>query len=216
MMPLVALQVVGIDLRDDQRDGGVHAPCGRVVDDRCPAGHAAGRARATHRLLPRRAPCRPPRTRPGSLRRSRAVWPSIDSILPADRPEASSRSSPTGNSRSFRTWIIVRPTTPVAPTTATVRCRRFIESMAPRVRTGRARREYSGQGGRTEGRTCPGRPCVAVMERPAFNPAPRGAEWNATRANQAPPRRSEPPGVPFQRVLGLPAVRWNARRPRPG
>ena len=64
------------------------------------------------------------------------VWPSIDSILPADRSEASSRSSPTGNSRSFRTWIIVRPTTPVAPTTATVRCRRFIESMAPRVRTG--------------------------------------------------------------------------------
>ena len=50
-----------------------------------------------------------------------SVRPSIDTVRPADRPEASSRSSPTGNSRSLRIWIIVRPTTPVAPTTATVR-----------------------------------------------------------------------------------------------
>ena len=46
----------------------------------------------------------------------------VDRDGPAGRPpEASRRSSPTGNSRSLRTWIIVRPTTPVAPTTATVR-----------------------------------------------------------------------------------------------
>ena len=50
-----------------------------------------------------------------------SVRPSTDTVRPADRPEASRRSSPTGNSRSLRIWIIVRPTTPVAPTTATVR-----------------------------------------------------------------------------------------------
>ena len=50
-----------------------------------------------------------------------SVRPSIDTVRPADRPEASRRNSPTGNSRSLRIWIIVRPTTPVAPTTATVR-----------------------------------------------------------------------------------------------
>ncbi len=60
------------------------------------------------------------------------VWPSIAIVRPADRPDASKRSSPTGNSRSLRTWIIVRPTTPVAPTTATVRGDRVVSGMAPR------------------------------------------------------------------------------------
>ena len=50
-----------------------------------------------------------------------SVRPSIETVRPADRPEASSRKSATGNSRSLRIWIIVRPTAPVAPTTATVR-----------------------------------------------------------------------------------------------
>ena len=73
-----------------------------------------------------------------------SVRPSIDTVRPADRPEASRRSSPTGNSRSLRIWIIVRPTTPVAPTTATVRGRRFMKGLAPlALSLGRARPEYS-------------------------------------------------------------------------
>ncbi len=49
-----------------------------------------------------------------------SVRPSALTVDPAERPEASRRSSPTGKLRSASTWIIVRPTTPVAPTTATV------------------------------------------------------------------------------------------------
>ena len=60
-----------------------------------------------------------------------SVRPSTETVRPADRSDASSRSSPTGNSRSRRTWIIVRPTTPVAPTTATVRVGRVMSGMAP-------------------------------------------------------------------------------------
>ena len=40
---------------------------------------------------------------------------------PADRSDAMSRSDPTGNRRRSRVAIISRPTTPVAPTTATDR-----------------------------------------------------------------------------------------------
>src|SRR5512143_2551906 len=70
--------------------------------------------------------------------------PSRRTLCPADRPEARRRSSPTGKSRSLRTWIIVRPTTPVAPTTATVRECRFMRGVAPLARSlGRARPEYS-------------------------------------------------------------------------
>ncbi len=72
------------------------------------------------------------------------VWPRTDTVRPADRPEASRRNSPTGKSRSPRTWIIVRPTTPVAPTTATVSGLPFILGMAPHALSlVRARREYT-------------------------------------------------------------------------
>src|SRR5687768_6258135 len=47
--------------------------------------------------------------------------PSTRTTRPADRPEARSRSSPIGNARSPSTAIMVLPTAPVAPTTATVR-----------------------------------------------------------------------------------------------
>ena len=56
----------------------------------------------------------------GTASPTSSVRPPTLTIRPADRPEASRRSSRSGNSRSLRTWIIVRPTTPVAPTTATV------------------------------------------------------------------------------------------------
>ena len=59
------------------------------------------------------------------------VAPATETVEPADRPEAMSRSSPSGKSRSRRTWIIVRPTAPVAPTTATVSGRGVIPGTAP-------------------------------------------------------------------------------------
>ncbi len=40
---------------------------------------------------------------------------------PADRSDASRRRAVIGNCFSSRTWVIVRPTAPVAPTTATIR-----------------------------------------------------------------------------------------------
>src|SRR4051794_3349960 len=45
-------------------------------------------------------------------------------VVPADRAEAKNRSSPTGKSRSSRTWRITAPTWPVAPTTP--RLTRFV------------------------------------------------------------------------------------------
>ena len=119
--PGMALEIVRVDLRDDERDGRVHPPGGRVVDDRRAMGDRS------RREVPRDVGPR------GEQRDVDAVECVRDGLTdveratldrdgpPADRPEASRRSSPTGNSRSLRIWIIVRPTTPVAPTTATVR-----------------------------------------------------------------------------------------------
>src|SRR6185295_12969711 len=49
------------------------------------------------------------------------VRPWTSTVRPAERPDASNRRSPTGKSRSPSTLTMVRPTTPVAPTMATVR-----------------------------------------------------------------------------------------------
>src|ERR1035437_1416920 len=57
--------------------------------------------------------------------------PATGTVIPAERPDARSRSSAIGKARSSRTEIIVRPTTPVAPTTATVRGRVVVRDMAP-------------------------------------------------------------------------------------
>ena len=46
--------------------------------------------------------------------------PATVTVRPAERSEARRRSSVYGNAFSVRTWIMVRPTAPVAPTTATV------------------------------------------------------------------------------------------------
>ncbi len=46
--------------------------------------------------------------------------PATDMVVPAERADARRRSSVYGNCFSVRTWIMVRPTAPVAPTTATV------------------------------------------------------------------------------------------------
>ena len=46
-------------------------------------------------------------------------WSRNGKVLPAERGEASSRSSPTGNSRSARMLSSSAPTAPVAPTMAT-------------------------------------------------------------------------------------------------
>ena len=43
-----------------------------------------------------------------------------ETSAPAERPEASATTSPTGNWRSARVLSISRPTAPVAPTTATL------------------------------------------------------------------------------------------------
>ena len=51
--------------------------------------------------------------------------------VPADRPLASARSSPTGNWRSASSWSTTSPTAPVAPTTATVRFRSAMASLRP-------------------------------------------------------------------------------------
>ena len=56
----------------------------------------------------------------GTASPTSSVLPPTLTIRPAERPEASRRSSLSGNSRSVSTWIIVWPTTPVAPTIATV------------------------------------------------------------------------------------------------
>src|SRR5512140_1875637 len=69
------------------------------------------------------------------------VRPAALTVEPADLPDASNRSSPTGNCRSARTWIIVRPTTPVAPTTATVNGWLFVD-MAPQMYGMRTARVY--------------------------------------------------------------------------
>ena len=57
--------------------------------------------------------------------------PPTSMTRPTDRPDASRRSSPIGNSRSSSVRIIVPPTTPVAPTTATVRDFVLTPGMAP-------------------------------------------------------------------------------------
>ena len=142
----MALEVVRVDLRDDERDVRVHPPGGRIVDDRGSMGHRgrcqlhgdvrAGREERDVHALER-------------LRHGLAdleIAAVDETFRPADRPEASRRSSPTGNSRSLRIWIIVRPTTPVAPTTATVRGLWFIREMAPLAHTLiRARSEYTSE-----------------------------------------------------------------------
>ena len=177
----------GIDLRHDERDGRVHPPGRRVVDDRgAPCRPRRERARARRPRRPRTARCRRPRRPRGRPPRSRGSDRPRTTVRPADRPEASRRSSPTGNSRSLRTWIIVRPTTPVAPTTATVSGWRFIRDMAPLAQSlGRARGEYSSgspgePGSRPEGAA--GRPAAprrmtrnGTRTRP--DPWPGGAAW---------------------------------------
>jgi hypothetical protein len=119
--PRVALEIVRVHLRDHERDQRIHPPCGRVVD------HGRAGRDGGGRQLPRRI---------GAGREQRDVdavegvghrladleRPAVDRDGPAGRAtRRRRRSSPTGNSRSLRIWIIVRPTTPVAPTTATVR-----------------------------------------------------------------------------------------------
>ena len=46
--------------------------------------------------------------------------PATVMVVPAERADARRRSSVYGNRFSVRTWIMVRPTAPVAPTTATM------------------------------------------------------------------------------------------------
>ena len=157
MMPSWPSRSSGLTCADDERDRRVHAPRGRVVDDRRAArGGLRARARGRRRRRPRRGRCRRRRRPRRPPRRSRASGRRSTTVRPADRPDASRRSSPTGNSRSLRTWIIVRPTTPVAPTTATVRGWRVMSGMAPRGHC-----HWSGHGGsiaaaRFAGRRRPG------------------------------------------------------------
>src|SRR5207247_2656422 len=99
-----------------------------TVAPRATAGGASSREASPP--AEKRAMSTPSKASPVASSTSR-VAPSIETVLPADRSEASRRRSPTGNSRSRRTWIIVRPTTPVAPTTATVRFWRVMSDMAP-------------------------------------------------------------------------------------
>ena len=122
-------------------------------------------------------------------------------VRPADRPDASRRSSPTGNSRSMRTWIIVRPTTPVAPTTATVRgwsCHVGHGSAEVAV-TGRARREYSSGASAL-------RPHHGDLGRTARGIVSPGAAPSSARDGRAARTR------PARRPRGRPAVASTRRR----
>ena len=56
--------------------------------------------------------------------------PSMSMVRPAERADGEQAQLPDRESRSWRIWIIVPPTTPVAPTTATVSGFEFIEGMA--------------------------------------------------------------------------------------
>src|SRR5581483_11577886 len=94
--------------------------------------------------------------------------PSTETTVPADRPEARSRSSRSGNSRSTRTEIIVLPTRPVAPTTATVRGSGFTVDTTP-----------------TTG--CDGRAPLASI--PAASPRTPGADAERTGRADRPARR---------------------------
>src|SRR3954447_20075933 len=118
--------------------------------------------------------------------------PSISTVPPAERAEASRRSSPTGNSRSLRTWIIVRPTTPVAPTTATVSGDRVVSGMAPRgTVTGRARRgDSSGVSALRGSVSAPFHPAPGVDQRP--EPGPRVDLVGVARREHDPSQFAQP------------------------
>ena len=137
---LVPGQVVRVDLADDERDLGVHPPGRRVVDDggaalgrfggEAPGGIAAGAEERDVDAVERLGVASP----------TTCSVPSTLTLVPALRALASRRSSPNGKPRSRSIRIIVPPTTPVAPTTATVRGLVVTEGMAPRwCRSRRAR-----------------------------------------------------------------------------
>ena len=133
---LVVRGVVVVDAHDHERHARLHAPLRGVVARRRAAlrGLAArGRARRRHR--PRRARCRRPRTRPAWPPRPATPGPRTSACGPP-RATRAAAASPTGKPRSASTAIIVRPTRPVAPTTATVRpWRAGCRLGAPRLQT---------------------------------------------------------------------------------
>ena len=111
-----------VDLRHDQRDVVLVAELRGVVDD-----DAAGGAGAWART--RADTSAPAENRPICARLKSKVATSIDRdspcpgtprVLPSERLLASGNSSRTGKSRSSSTRIMVSPTRPVAPSTATL------------------------------------------------------------------------------------------------
>src|SRR5450432_2822084 len=86
-----------------------------------------------------------------------------------------SRSSAMGKSRSRRTWIIVPPTSPVAPTTATVSGWRVIRGTPP-LRGSRAPFEYNSVPGASRPRVLP-QLSRGRAGTPSEGPTRRDDEW---------------------------------------
>ena len=188
MMPWCPSRSSGLTWETTSGIERVHPPGRRVVDDGgATRGGGLGRElRARRRRRPRRARCRRRRRRPGVASPISRVRPSTDTVRPAERPDASRRSSPTGKSRSPRTVIIVRPTTPVAPTTATVRALRFIEGMAPQGR-------WSGQGtGRSIPAALPARHGAVPGVTTNGRDHERAVRWTARSSRSGGWRRTAP------------------------
>ena len=117
---LVREDRVAIDLGNDERHAGIHAKRRRVVDD-----DRAGLHRGRRELLRRAAAqrrtsrCRRPRSSPRSAPARAASLPRNCIVLPAERADANSLSSFSGNLRRSRHSSSSTPTAPVAPTIAT-------------------------------------------------------------------------------------------------
>ena len=95
--PLVPLAVFRVHLADDERNVGLHPPPVRVVDHGCPARcRFRGELRETSVPAEKRAMSTPSNAS-GVASPIVRVRPSALTVEPAERPDASSRSSRTGN-----------------------------------------------------------------------------------------------------------------------
>jgi hypothetical protein len=116
----VLIEDMEIYFGDDQRDVVLVAKLRGVVDD------DASRRRGLWRVLARDLGAGGEKTdlRPGEVEAGELVDREVPPLKLTDRPSerllASAKTSPTGKSRSARTSSRVSPTSPVAPTTATL------------------------------------------------------------------------------------------------
>ena len=204
MIPSWPSRSCGIDLRDDQRDVGVHAPRRRVVDDRCAAGH-----RGRGELARRTGSCREERDvdalERGLVRFADLVGLAVDRQHPAGRSLRGEQ--PQFPNREF-TFVQDLDHRPADDAGGADDCDGEVSAVhrrhgSARTYWVRARREYSGQGGRTEGWRCPGTLCRHGTPRAIRR---LGSRMERYASHQAPPPLLE--RRPFhQRVAGRPLER---------